>query len=247
QGVAICLEVDNGSDLTISNNVLCSCDAHGILSPGSTTDNASSVTIEDNVIYGSCVGIAFDAVAGGSELNIYRNTVFDNMMGIGIEDVVEESTVAIEENFIADNYYGIDFFEVDDSTVTIAGNTIGEGYCDRWDFHYDANGYGGIYFSDVYNGSTVTIGGATRAEGNIIVGNGWEGDSDGGIYVNDLEASSLEILNNDILDNYEDGIYIGDVLDDSSVVILNNDFKDNTKRDIYISDVHDGGSVDIHY
>ncbi len=151
-------------------------------------------------------------VAGGSTLTIRRNEIFWNESGIYIDYLAEESTVTIEDNLIADNYYGIEFNAVDESTVTIAGNTIGEEWGDPLDGNYD----GGIYFGYVY-GSTVTIGGDTPDEGNIIVGNGLNEGSDGGIYVENLEASSLEILNNDILGNYADGVYVS-VLDEESTV-----------------------------
>ncbi|GAI52000.1 unnamed protein product, partial [marine sediment metagenome] len=97
-GVLIYLaEVNNGSDLTISNNVLESYIV-GIMSDGLTTDNASSVTIAGNyILFGSC-GIDFSNVVGGSELTIRDNEVLNNHQGIDIGNLAEESTVTIEDN-----------------------------------------------------------------------------------------------------------------------------------------------------
>jgi len=196
-------DVDNGSDLTIRNNVLEGLgeSAKGIYSVGDTVNNASSVTIEGNYIFEcSDSGIYFEEVAGGSE-------------------------VTIEDNVVAENGYGIEFVDVDESTVTIAGNTIGEGYCEVWDFYYNANSNDGIYFGGMQtvSGSTITIGGETRAEGNVI-----DNNSGDGISVSSMIASSLEILNNDILDNNYDGVEIGSFDEDSTVDIHYNSIDDNS-------------------
>jgi len=232
-------DVDNGSDLTISNNVL-NWFIVGIMSDGFTVDNASSVTIEGNYIfYGDWCGIYFEMVVGGSELTIRDNLVFWNDEGIYIDYLAEESTATIEDNIVAENDCGIDLYDVDESTVTITGNTIGAGYSECMDMMLAPNYYVGIYFSgeDTVSGSTVTIGGDTRAEGNVMIGNGWDGDGMcGGIIVySDLVASSLEILNNDILDSYDYGVWISWFDEYSSVDIHYNSIAGNSSGVSYDS------------
>ena len=197
-------DVDNGSSVTVSNNTIMYYGC-GIMSGAPTTDNASSVTIEGNKIFYGEVGICFDAVAGGSELTI-------------------------RDNVVAENDCGIAFYDVDESTVTIAGNTIGEWYSEEWGEYFYGNHSCGIYFSGptTVSGSTITIGGDTRAEGNVISDNGWvSAPWYGGIRVEYLEASDLEILNNDILYNHYGGVEIWDFDEDSTVDIHYNSIVGN--------------------
>jgi hypothetical protein len=223
--------LDNGSTVTITGNEIYGCNLKGIWFE--FMRGGSQVTITGNEIYECNKGIWFSEVTGGSTLTIRDNEVFSNECGIYIDDV-DASTVNIEDNLVADNGYGIEFDDVDESTVTIAGNTIGEGYSECEDEMLSGN-YRGIYFigedtvsnstitiagnTITYNGqdgiyistiidSTVTIGGETEAEANIISNNG-EGEGHG-ICVEYMEASSLYILNNDILDNggITTGMYI---------------------------------------
>jgi len=120
----IYLEVNNGSSLTISNNILYD-SASAIRSWVTTVGSGSTVIIEDNEIYDSEWGIGFGMVTGGSELAIQNNNIHDNGDGIYLSGVGGESTVAIQNNNIHDNDEGIILEEISlDSTVAIVGNDI---------------------------------------------------------------------------------------------------------------------------
>ncbi len=267
-------EVNNGSSLTISNNILYNCGA-AIYSGATTTDNGSSVFIEGNEISLAGDGIYFQEVAGGSELTIRDNAIYENEYGIDIDAVVEESTVTMvgnivggymdenveyggntntgiyidyvvdstvtiggdteaEANIIGDNGWeysdeqyaaGICIFETDNATVAIQGNIIGAYQCEE--FVTWGNYWAGISLWYIYE-STVTIGGDTRQEGNGICGNDGEG-----IYIEYLEATSLEILNNGILANGFCGVDINDFDEDSTVDIHYNSIVGHSEDGVY--------------
>jgi nitrous oxidase accessory protein NosD len=203
QELLIYIKVDNGSSLTISNNILHE-SIFAIYSGPFTVDNASSVTIEGNYIY-YCMtaGIHLEDIVGGSEVIIRDNELFWNGEGIYIDDLLG-STVTIEDNLIAENDDGVVFDDVHESTVIIAGNTIGEGgYSEFLEEWLDGNDCG-ICFGgeDTVYASTITIGGDTPEEGNVISRNE-DFSSGGGIcFEADLVGSSVEIMNNYIMFNF---------------------------------------------
>ena len=214
--VAIWLyEVNNGSSATISDCILKYAASHGIYCGEDTLDNGSTVTITGNEIYGCSEGIWFEFLRGSSQVTITGNDIHDNSHGVGIDEVIGGSTLTVIGNTITYNYNdGIYFFTIRDSTVNIGGETEAEANI------ISNNGEGdghGIYFSYSDNG-TITI------EGNIVSENLGQG-----IYVEEMVASSLEILNKDIMDNYYSGVYIVHFDEDSTVDIHYNSIVDNAE------------------
>ncbi|MBA7470173.1 hypothetical protein ES707_05451 [subsurface metagenome] len=185
----------------------------GVYIPTITTDNV--VTIENAVIHDNTrYGIEVDSVYG--TLNVIDCIIADNIMD------------------------GIYIALVDDGgSVNIKGNVIGA-WTDA-DYDFDGNDGEGIYFNQVLNGSTVTIGGATEAEANLIAENGYAG-----IYVNELYyGSTLTIEGNCIgafaYDSYtfngndDYGVYVYYVDYGSTVTIRHNAISENDYEGIYIN------------
>jgi parallel beta-helix repeat protein len=82
---AICLSIDNGSEVTISQNILTGAIA-GITTRNGLLDN-STITIEDNKIYENDYGIYLESVAGGSTVLINSNSLAGNGdYGLYVED-----------------------------------------------------------------------------------------------------------------------------------------------------------------
>jgi parallel beta-helix repeat protein len=88
---AISLSIDNGSEVTISHNVLAGA-VDGITTRSGLLDN-STLTIEDNQIHENDYGIYLESVAGGSTVLINSNRL------VGNDDYglyVEDSTVIVD-------------------------------------------------------------------------------------------------------------------------------------------------------
>ena len=167
------------------------------------------ITIHGFEIDPGLVGVGIPVISAGTTVTIEDDVIYGNMFG-GIYVGSDNGTLNIFNSLIAENGgFGIYIGSVDGGgSANITGNVIG-----AWeDDYYDlvGNGEAGIDIDGIYNGSTVTI------EGNIISQNLGKG-----IYVGELDAGSLEVLNNDI--------------------------KDNRKKGIRIYDVYNNGSADIHY
>ncbi len=95
---AIWLSIDNGSEVTISHNVLAGA-IDGITTRSGLLDN-STVTIEDNQIHENDYGIYLESVAGGSTVLINSNRLAGND-DYGL--YVEESAVTIDAIY---NWWG---------------------------------------------------------------------------------------------------------------------------------------------
>jgi len=96
---AIRLSIDNGSDVTISENILTGAIAGITTSPDGLLDN-STVTIEYNRIYENDYGIYLESVAGGSTVLIN----FNNIAGGGNYGLyVEDSAVTVDAT---NNWWG---------------------------------------------------------------------------------------------------------------------------------------------
>lgn len=270
----------NGSSVNINHNIITGNWLCGIRGSTTGVDSASSVTIEENVITDNDLsGISFYDVSGESTLNIFRNTIYDNdEKGVKVTHLTDNSALTMtgnivggwydieeDEEYDGNGYSGIIISYIEDSTVTIGGDTEAEGntiadngWVDSdesagitvWStdnatltiqgnilgaYEVDDSEISGNYWTGIYLGgdggltdSTVLIGGDTPAEGNLISGNAYEG-----MYIYELYGTSLQILNNDILENnYSNpgngyGIDVEYVDEDSSVEIHYNSIVDN--------------------
>jgi parallel beta-helix repeat protein len=95
---AISLSINNGSEVTISHNILAGAVA-GITTQSGLLDN-SAVTIKDNQLHENDYGIYLESVAGGSTVLIkYNNLAGNDNYGLYIED----SAVTIDATY---NWWG---------------------------------------------------------------------------------------------------------------------------------------------
>jgi len=215
-------------------------------------DDDSIVNIEDNIIGGWYDNVEETYWSGNSEEGIYLDDIYTCVINIDGNYInengadyessegiyvyyLENTELNILNNVINQNDGdGIYFDEVEDSsTVTIAGNTIGEWTNPFEDDEIEAGNHdAGIYIDDV-DDSTVVIGGETPEEGNVISGNLY-GD---GITIDYADTSDFTIMYNDIIENglsstHRDGIEFSELYQGNSVSIINNDILDN--RDVGI-------------
>ncbi|MFO7773193.1 MAG: right-handed parallel beta-helix repeat-containing protein [Dehalococcoidia bacterium] len=225
----ILLSVDNGSEVTVSHNIITGEDA-GIRSEAATIEGGSTVTIEHNVITNnpghgvhlhyiseSTVNVERNQITdnGGHGIYIWRiddgpktvtiagNTITGNTdSGIHVT-TVSASTLVIEDNRIQDNgQRGIYIQYVQQSSIVeMAGNTIGG------DEEDEGNEGPGIYIDEILD-STVTIGGDTEAAANTISRNCRVSNATG-VHVGSIRDSDVTIEYNTMTDNNGAGIYIG--------------------------------------
>lgn len=213
-----------------------------------SVDNGSEVTISHNIITGGDVGIRSEVaftIAGGSTVVIEDNKIIGNdSHGIYMGWITHDSTVDILGNTIGgqdDDGNGgagiyIGYIGHAPFTVTIAGNTI------------TGNAGGGIYTGDVIDSTLIieyntitdnlgtgihisSIGQALRTvtiTHNTITGHLHHGGQDrDGIYVGHVFASTLNILGNVISDNRH-GISLNDILFSTVDINFNNIFENDT-------------------
>jgi len=173
-------------------------------------------------------------------------TVTDGGNGIYADQVDYDCTLNIENSIISGNdYYGIEIGYVDESDVTISGNTVSnnsdygedgidvnsgvDGVVDINNNTISGNGEDGIDIDESYGSVTI--------EDNNITGNG---SGDTGIYLDDIYDGIVTVSDNSITGNDGDGIGIGyvgvgndkayagsSVVADPSVVITCNTISEN--------------------
>ena len=215
--------VDYGSTLSILDNLITDNDSDGIYIY--QIDDGSDCLIEGNTISGNDYGIDIDEyVDYGSTLYILDNTITDNDSdGIYIgNDIDDGSDCLIEGNTISGNDYGIYFYYYVDygSTLSILDNVITD------------NDSAGIYFNDY-----IGYGAEVLIEVNAISANGGSG-----IYLFDISDSTVNILENVICRNADEGIYL--YVSHSMVTVEDNDILANydgiyaNGSDLYLTGIH---------
>jgi len=205
-GIYINDYVSYGSTLSVLANNITGNDSDGFYID--YIDYGSACLIEGNTISGNDYGIDINSyVDYGSKLSILDNTITDNDYdGFFIEYIDDGSDCLIEGNTISGNEDGIyisDYVSYG-STLSVLANNITN------------NDFDGVYISEIRYGSEVNIGGS----GNTISNNGGNG-----IYLASTTNSTVNILENVIDDNADDGIYV--YVTHSMVNIEGNDITDN--------------------
>ncbi len=173
---------------------------------GSSLDN---VNITDNIIRDGYEGIYTN---GSTNTIIQNNEIKINIYGIYLTGNISGSQVT--DNNIHDNEEGISANGATFSEFSITNNQV-----------VDNNDGYGVYFGQVQNSSsTLTI-----ANNNI------SGNSNGGIYMNSVINSTLNIQDNSaISNNGQYGIYLGSAIG-STVTISGNTIQNNTSSGLYLS------------
>ncbi|WP_417680297.1 filamentous hemagglutinin N-terminal domain-containing protein [Roseibium sp.] len=204
------------ASVTVRANTIESLDLDGILFNGALTNATVLIggasAADGNSITGAQDGLDIDAISGGT-FTIANNSQILGADGDGIEfeqPISGGAQVNVTDNTLIDGQFqnGIVFEQgiSGASMVTIAGNTDIIGNQD-----------GIAVRGDIVGGSAFTVGGATSAEANRILG------LNDGIQIGELDGGTVSILNNTgISGAIGDGIKFSNNITDGMVGISGN-------------------------
>lgn len=245
-------DITRTSTFTVANNgVLHGLNGDGLYVDGSVTNGSTVNIVGNDEIVGDVEGIQFTQEITDSFVNIAGNTLIEGIFEDGIlfeermlrsKVVIGPATVDIDGVMTAfgkniEIFGGDDAIETDnirDSTFTVAGNEMIDGFDDGIDINgvISANSTVNITDNTTIQGSEdgIIIDGVDNATVTIDNNDYILGLSESGIQFNgDIEVGSIvNIVDNGVISGFGVGIFLGDlggptVMRDSTVTIDNND------------------------